>query len=330
MKDKLSIVVPAYNEEGNVRPLYDRLKAALASISPKLKSAEIIFVDDGSTDGTVLRLMEIQDKDPDVKIVRLIRNQGHEVAMVAGMNYAQGDAVVFMDADLQHPPELVPEMVRLWRGGKDIVLTRRTDNAGAGVIYKVCAGIFYRVLNFLSDVKLPRNMPDFRLIDARYIGYLKAFDERDFMFRGVLGMITPLDMENAAVIDFAAPARLSGKSQYNFFKSLKLAINGIMQFSTRPLYLSLWLAIVSGFLAFGLGVHVIIEKYILDNPTPGYATIVTAVVMMGSLNLFILAIIGAYIGKIHIETKKRPLYMAELVEPRTRDRKDDGKNNKRG
>jgi dolichol-phosphate mannosyltransferase len=312
MRNTLSIVVSAYNEEGNVGELYARLKKSLAGTG--LKSFEIIFVDDGSRDGTFARLSALQARDDSVKIGRFSRNMGHEVAMVAGMNNARGEAVVFMDADLQHPPEMVPEMVKLWRGGKDIVLTRRTDNAGTGFLYKVCAGTFYRLLNFLSDVELPKNTPDFRLIDRKYVDYFKTFDERDFMFRGILSMITPLEDKNVATIEFKAPRRLSGESKYGFLKSLRLALNSIMQFSTRPLYLSLWFAILFGMLAAGLGVYVIVEKFMLARPTPGYATIVAAVVFMGATNLFVLAIIGAYIGKIHIETKKRPLYLAELIE----------------
>jgi dolichol-phosphate mannosyltransferase len=330
MRNTLSIVVSAYNEEGNVAELHRQIKAAVAGLG--LKSVEIIFVDDGSRDGTDLRVLELQKKDKAVKLVRLSRNMGHEVAMVAGMNHASGDAVLFMDADLQHPPALVPEMVRLWRGGKDIVLTRRTDNAGTGALYKMCSGAFYSILNFFSDVEIPKNTPDFRLIDRKYADYFKTFDERDFMFRGILSMITSLDAGDVATVEFAAPKRLSGESKYGFLKSLRLALNRIMQFSTRPLYLSLWLAIVFGIMAAGLGVYVIIEKYMRANPTPGYATIVAAVVFMGATNLFVLAIIGAYIGKIHIETKKRPLYLAEFIEAGSGAKRGTGraeKNNKR-
>ena len=335
IRDTLSIVVSAYNEEGNIAELHSRLGKVLAGLG--LRRVEIIFVDDGSTDGTFARAKALQARDRSVKIVRLSKNMGHEVAMVAGMNHASGQGVIFMDADLQHPPALVSEMVKLWRAGKDIVLTKRTDNAGAGLFYKICAGIFYRAINFLSDVDIPKNTPDFRLIDRKYVDYFKTFDERDFMFRGILSMITSLESKAVATVEFSAPKRLSGESKYNFPKSLKLAFNSIMQFSTRPLYLSLWLAIVFGLMAVGLGVHVIVEKYMLAHTVPGYATIVTAVVFMGAMNLFVLAIIGAYIGKIHIEAKKRPLYLAELIEAGGKEKTNAGKgagrdrkNNKRG
>lgn len=324
MKETLSIVISAYNEEGNIKPLYRELQKVIKTLA--LKKVELIFVDDGSKDKTLFYCHELQGKDPNVKIVRLIRNFGHEIAMIAGMNYASGDAVIFMDADLQHPPVYIKKMVRLWQAGHDIVLTRRKDNLSTSSFYKFCAKSFYKLLNFLSDTYVPPSTPDFRLIDRKYIQFLKKFDERDSLFRGTLSWIVSCD--EAATIEFVAPKRASGESKYNFYKSLKLAMNSILQFSVKPLYLSLWLAIISACLAIGLGFYVIVEHFILKNPTPGYATIMATVVFMGSMNLFILAIIGAYIAKIHIESKKRPLYLAELIE--ATQEKSNGKNRKRG
>lgn len=311
MRETLSIVIPAYNEEENIRELYRQLKEVLSTLP--LKSAEIIFVDDGSRDLTFLRCQELQKGDASIKIVRLMRNSGHEIAMTAGMDHASGEAVLFMDADLQHPPLYIPEMVRLWQAGKDIVLTRRKDNPSTSGFYRFCARNFYRLLNFLSDVKVPKNMPDFRLIDQKYINHFKKFDERDFLFRGMLCLVMRPDNPKVAFVDFVANHRFAGTTKYNFFKCLKLAINSIVQFSVRPLYLSLWLAALSGLLALMLGGVAIIEYFVMHSPTPGYTTIVSAVVFMGAMNLFVLAIIGIYIGKIHMETKKRPLYFAELI-----------------
>jgi len=312
MKDSISIIVPAFNEEGNIDELYRRLSRAITA-SP-VKSAEIIFVDDGSTDGTLSKCKALLKTDRRVRIVRLVKNQGHEIAMVAGMDSAKGEGLIFIDADLQNPPELIPEMVKLWREGKDIVLTHRSEYATASWPYRQSSKIFYGVLNFLSDVHVPHNMPDFRLIDRKYVKYLKQFDERDFLFRGVLSLVASLDDDNVATLEFAMQERYSGKTKYSLWKVSKLAANSILQFSTKPLYLSLWLAIIAGFLAVGLGIYVIIERFVQANPLPGHATVVTAVVFMGALNLFILAIIGAYIAKIHVETKKRPLYIADIIE----------------
>lgn len=308
----LSIVISAYNEEGNIKELYRQLKAVLKTLP--IRTYEIIFVDDGSKDKTLYYCHELQQKDDTVKIVHLVRNFGHETAMTAGMDYASGGAVVFMDADLQHPPEYIKQMVDLWLKGNDIVLTRRRDNLQTSKFYKFCSKYFYKILNLLSDTHIPQSTPDFRLIDRKYIDFLKKFNERDTLFRGTLGWIVPLD--KMATIDFIAPQRLSGQSKYNYYKSLKLAVNSILQFSVKPLYLSLWLAVISGIFAIGLGLYVIIEHYVLKNPTPGYATIMATIVFMGSATLFILAIMGAYIAKIHIETKKRPLYLAEFMDGR--------------
>ena len=311
MKKMLSIVVSAYNEEGNVKDLHRQLKPVLDDIGI---AHEIIFVDDGSRDRTLLYCHELQATDPAVKIVRLTKNFGHETAMIAGMEFARGDAVIFMDADLQHPPRYVKDMVRLWQGGEKIVLTRRRKNADAkrgmlGLVYKLCAKIFYWGLNFLSDVKIPEAMPDFRLIDREYIEFLKKFNEHDSMFRGTLSLIC--DVSKLPIIEFDAPARTAGESKYNFITSARLALNSGFQFSTRPLWLALYFALIIGALSVGLGTYVIIERFYLGRPAPGYATIVSAITFTGAVILFVLAIIGTYIGKIHIEAKKRPLYFAE-------------------
>jgi dolichol-phosphate mannosyltransferase len=166
-------------------------------------------------------------------------------------------------------------------------------------------------LNFLSETPLPANGPDFRLLGAKYIRFLKSFNERDYLFRGFLAWGAPLDQ--AAVLDFSAPPRQAGTSKYGFPESLKLALNSILQFSVKPLFLSLWLAALTSLFALGLGVQVVAERYILHNPTPGFATIVMVTLIMGASNLIVLAIIGAYIAKIHLETKKRPPYMADFL-----------------
>lgn len=307
-KDSLSIVVSAYNEEGNVIALYHELKKVLDDV--KLNKSEIIFVDDGSSDKTYEKCCELQKKDKIVKIVHLKRNFGHEIAMTAGMDYATGDAVVFMDADLQHPPHYIKQMVEEWLKGSDIVLTRRMDNVDTSAFYKFCAKSFYKILNMLSDTKIPEKTPDFRLIDRKYIDFLKNFNEQDRLFRGLLSWIMPND--KVKVIDFVAPERLSGESKYNFGKSLQLALNSIVQFSVKPLRFSIYLGLFTAFISGLLGLYVIAEHFIMHRPTPGYATIMTTVIFLGSVQLIVLGIIGEYIGKIHMEVKKRPLYMADF------------------
>ena len=307
MKDSVSVVISAFNEGESVNELHKELVKVMKDLP--LKSYELIFVDDGSTDDTYAKCRKLQQKDKHVRIVHFKRNFGHEIAMTAGMDYAKGDAVIFMDADLQHPPVYIKEMVKYWQEGAEIVLTKRVDNQATSKFYDFCAAAFYKILNFLSDTKIPAKTPDFRLIDRSYIDFLKKFSEHDRLFRGLLSWAMP--NENVKVIDFVAPERFAGTSKYNFRKSLALALNSIVQFSTKPLRLSIYLGLLTACISGLLGLYVIIEHFILKHPTPGYATIMTTVIFIGSVQLIVLGIIGEYIGKIHMEVKKRPLYIAE-------------------
>ena len=317
MPNKLiSIVVSAYNEQDNVGELYKQLQKNMANVTGA--DYELVFVDDGSTDNTVANCKKLQKKDKRVKIVQLKRNFGHEIAMTAGMDYAKGDAVIFMDADLQHPPVYVPQMIKLWQEGNEIVLTKRVDNKETSKLYKWCAKTFYYVLNALSDTAVMESAPDFRLIDRKYVDFLKGFNEQDRLFRGLLSWIMPHD--KVAIIDFTAPERFSGMSKYNFIKSLKLAVNSILQFSVLPLRLATVIGLFGAIFALLMGIYVFVEHFFLHNPTPGYATIMVTVVFLGAVQLICLGIIGEYIGKIHMEVKKRPLYMADYIE--NKDKRD--------
>lgn len=317
MPNKLvSIVVSAYNEQDNVGELYKQLKKNMEDVAGA--DYELVFVDDGSTDNTLANCKKLQKKDKRVKIVQLKRNFGHEIAMTAGMDYAKGDAVIFMDADLQHPPVYIPQMIKLWQEGNEIVLTKRVENKETSKLYKWCAKTFYYVLNLLSDTPVMESAPDFRLIDRKYVDFLKSFNEQDRLFRGLLSWVMPHD--KVAIIDFTAPERFSGTSKYNFVKSLKLALNSIMQFSVLPLRLATVIGLLGAIFALLMGVYVFIEHFFLHNPTPGYATIMVTVVFLGAVQLICLGIIGEYIGKIHMEVKKRPLYMADYIE--NKDKRD--------
>ena len=230
MRETVSVVISAYNEGESVNELHKELGKVMKDLP--LNDYELIFVDDGSKDDTYAKCQKLQSKDKHVKIVHLRRNFGHEVAMTAGMDYAKGDAVIFMDSDLQHPPVYIPKMIELWQQGKEIVLTKRLDNKATSKFYKFCAKTFYYILNKLSDTKIMESAPDFRLLDRKYVNFLKGFNEQDRLFRGLLSWIMPHD--NVAVIDFVAPERFSGESKYNFFKSLHLAVNSIVQFGFGP------------------------------------------------------------------------------------------------
>ena len=318
-KQSLSIVISAYNEQGNIAPLYKSLKKELKPLP--LKEIELIFVNDGSTDATLSECLKLQKKDPSVKIVNLKRNFGHEIAMTAGMDYAKSDAVIFMDADLQHPPSLIPEMVAKWQGGDDIILTKRTDNLDTSRTYKILSKIFFKFLNLISETEIPEKNPDFRLVDKKYITFLKNFSEKDRVFRGLLSWAVP--QKNLCMLSFVAPKRHAGTSKYNLRKSVALAIDSITEFSVKPLRLSIYLGVLTALFAAGLMIYVIAEHFILNKPSSGYATIMTAITFIGAVELIVLGIVGEYIGKIHMEVKKRPLYFAEFLTRSTKNAKTD-------
>jgi dolichol-phosphate mannosyltransferase len=307
-KRTISIVISAFNEEGNINVLYNDICKQI-QISP-LEYYEIIWVNDGSFDGTLSECMKLVDADPKCKIVNLTRNRGHEIAMTAGMDYAKGDGIIFMDADLQHPPEILPKMIELWQQGRDVVLTRRIDNDDDNFISKIMGVIYYSILNFLSDIHIPKQSPDFRLIDRKYVSILQKMDESDRMFRGMLNWI---GVANSATVDFTAPKRHSGKTKYNLRRSLHLALDGIVQFSTRPLRIATYVGILTILFVGIIGAFTLWEYFAKGIPHNGYATTIMTIIFVSSVQLVFLGIIGEYIGRIHLEVKKRPLYFAEFI-----------------
>lgn len=319
-KKTLSIIISAFNEEGNIKPLYDELQKVIPSLD--LQRTDIVFVNDASTDTTLQQMQNLQAKDANVRIVNLLHNAGHEMAMTAGMDNCDTDAIVFMDADLQHPPACILDMVKKWKAGADIVLMNRVNNEDTSALYKFMASCFYKMINLLSDTPIPANAPDFRLIDKKYVAFLKQFREKDRMFRALLYCIMPND--NVETIDFVAPKRVSGESKYNFRKSLSLAVSAITQMSVKPLRLSVYLGLFAALFALIMGIYVFSEYWFLEKPTPGYATLMITVVFIGAVQLIVLGIIGEYIGKISREIRQSPLYLAEVLE--TKDKKN-GKNN---
>ncbi len=315
MTKLISIVVSAYNEETNINELYSQISLYLSKVS-KIKY-EIIFVNDGSTDQTLQVCKKLMQKDNKVKIINFLKNFGHEAAMRAGLDYATGDAVIFMDADLQHPPSLLPEMIKKWQDGHEVVFARCTDNLDKSIFRKAIVKFYYWLINSISDIEISSNMPDFRLIDREYVEHLKKLEEREGMFRAMLMLI---GFSNEAYIDFVAPKRFSGQTHYNFSKSFKLAINSIIQFSIKPLRIATYAGIIAAILSICLGLFTIYEYYYNLTATSGYATIICVVVFVFSIQMIMLGIIGEYIGRIHIESKKRPLYFSQVLE-----NKKDGK-----
>lgn len=307
----VSVVISVYNEENNLLELYQQLQESFQRCKVK---HELIFVNDGSKDNSKAVLLSLVKKDPDVRIVDLSRNFGHEIAMTAGMDHANGDAVIFIDADLQHPPKLISQMIKKWQDGHDIVLTKILDNEDKSWAKKCITLLFYKVMNFLSEIKVPANTPDFRLISRSYVNILKNMREDRRILRG---MLCWLGTEDCAQLEFKAPKRIHGKSNYNFSKSFSLAIDAILQFSIRPLRLSIMFSIICGIASVFFGLWTMYEHWFYDKPTSGYATIVCLITFLFSLQFLIIGIIGEYIGRIHIESKNRPLYFARIIDSKS-------------
>jgi len=261
---KISIIVSIYNEEQNIPILLPQLNMMLNNFhkTNKLEN-EIICINDGSKDLSLAKLQEEQNNNPNIKIVNFTRNFGHEIAMTAGMNYASGDAALFMDGDMQNPPEIAQQMIDTWIvNGYDIVLSKR-KNYKVGFIHSILSKIFYKTLNFLSDVTFDNNYPDFRLISKKYIDRIKAINEQERMFRGIL---TWIGITNHTIIEFDVPERLHGKSNYNLFLYFNLGLNGILQFSIKPLRILTLFAIFCCFASGIYAVYVFFDHFINNKP----------------------------------------------------------------
>lgn len=306
MGKKISIVISVYNEGENVIPLYEALSGELSDYS-----VEILFVNDGSTDKTLDNLLRLYDSDNRVKIVNLSRNFGHEVAMTAGMDHASGEAIVFMDGDFQHPPEVVPVLIERWRKGAKVVLTHRISNGDSTLFSRMTGKFFYHILNRLSEVHISADYPDFRLLDSKYVSMLKKLDERNRVFRAMLNWIGPKEI---SVVGFHAPGRREGHSHYAFSHKVALAFDGIIQFSIKPLRIATILGLGFAMLALLLGLWTG-SRYFMNphQTTTGYYTIVLAIISLGAVQLLILGVLGEYIGRIHQEVKRRPLYIADFL-----------------
>ena len=307
----VSIVISLYNEESNLVKLFQELFKVEMALKDVV-TFEYMCVNDGSTDATLQTLQTLTSTYPNINIYNLYRNFGHEVAMSAGMDNAQGDCVVFMDGDLQHPPYLVEEMVRSWLNGHQVVLTKKISNdVEKSYMYTIFSKTFYWVIDKLSDIKIPKNYPDFRLLSRKHIDTLKTMNENDRMFRGLLNYI---GYANCKVLEFEVPKRFSGNTKYNFRKSFGLAIDSIMQFSIKPLRFAIYIGVLTAFISTMLGAYTFFDYMLFDVKRTGYATTLIVTIFMNSIQLVVLGIIGEYIGKIHLEVKKRPLYFGELVE----------------
>lgn len=300
----LSIIIPIYNEEKCICALWERLR--LLEQRMEEYSFEFIMVNDGSSDRSLSLLKEIAGHHRNVKLISFSRNFGHQIAISAGIEHAQGEAVVVMDADLQDPPELVFEMVSKYQEGHDIVYAVRRERRGETFAKKKSAEWFYRTVNRLSSIPIPRNTGDFRLMSRRAVDSLNSMKEKD---RFVRGMISWIGFKQTG-IEFDRDPRVAGETKYPFRNMLKFAFDGILSFSNVPLRLATWFGFATSFFAVFYIFIVLIKKF-MGYTLPGYASIMVSILFLGGVQLITIGILGEYIGRIYNEAKARPLYIIE-------------------
>ncbi|MFC7345182.1 glycosyltransferase family 2 protein [Chryseobacterium zhengzhouense] len=301
---KISIVIPAHNEEGNVALVHQKIKEVFDGLSNY--DFEIIFINDGSRDNTQQKLEELSAKYDEVKFIEFSRNFGHQPAVKAGMDNADGNAVISMDGDLQHPPELIPEMIQKWEEGFDIVYTIRTYPKQISYFKRKTSDFFYKILSSLSDVNLTKGGgSDFRLMDANTVEVMRKFNEDDLFLRGLTSWMG----FKQTGIDFTANERIAGESSYNLKKMVTFAFTGITAFSVKPLYIAAYLGFLfSALSVVGYGFYVI-YSFIAKTEISGWASLIMTIVFFGGLQLIILGIMGIYLGKIFKQVKERPNYI---------------------
>jgi dolichol-phosphate mannosyltransferase len=295
---KLSIVIPSYNEEGNIAPLFGQIREALSGID-----FECIFVDDGSSDGTFEAIRRLAAEDERVHGISLSRNFGHQTALTAGLQQAKGDLVVMMDADGQHPPQVILQMLEEQKKGFEIVNTRRVDTAGAGAGKKLSSNLYYKLINLLSDVRIEPASSDFRLMTRKAVDAFLKFEEKERFTRGLVSWMG----FKQSIIAYKAPERMSGKSKYTLGKMIRFAFVGITSFSSKPLKFSMYAGIFSLIFGFIYSVYIII-RYVQGNTITGWASMMMVILFLGGIQLLSLGIIGEYIAGIFNEAKRRPLY----------------------
>lgn len=305
-KSLLSIVVPVYNERQALPVLYDRVQAVLQSLSME---NELILVDDGSKDGSDNWIADLALRVPNVRAVRLSRNFGKEAALTAGIDHANGDAVIILDADLQDPPELIPQMLKAWHEGADVVAMKRRSRAGESFTKKTSAHFFYRLLNRISDTDIPEDTGDFRLMSRKAVNALAALPERNRYMKGLFAWIgLP-----TTVIEYDRAPRAAGQSQWNYLSLFRLAFEGITSFSIAPLRLATLAGATTALLGILFAGWIVIKTLVLGEPTPGYPSLIALITFLGGVQLISIGLLGEYMGKTYFEAKQRPVYLVRDV-----------------
>ena len=304
----LSVVVPVFNEQEALPAFHRRLVAALVTVEG---GWEVVYVDDGSTDATPRVLRELQVIEPAVAIARFSRNFGKEAAMTAGLRLAHGSAVVVIDADLQHPPEAIGSMLQAWRDGADVVNMRRSSRDGEAWLKRVCARMFYRTINRVSEVPIPADVGDFRLLSRRAVDALNRLDERTRFMKGLFAWIGYREV----TLDYDVQERVAGATKWRYGKLWSFALEGITSFSVAPLKLASYAGFASALGAFLYALSFLIQTLLVGEPVRGFPTLIVTILLLGGLQLMATGILGEYLGRLFIETKRRPLYLLDDYRP---------------
>ncbi|HEY4181753.1 MAG TPA: glycosyltransferase family 2 protein [Kofleriaceae bacterium] len=306
---QVDIVVPAFNEAVSIPVLYERLSAMAAG--EKKHDFRFLIVDDGSKDETPNVVRKLSMVDPRVKLYQLSRNFGHQAALSAGLDHADGDAVIFLDADLQHPPEVVPTLLRKWEEGAQIVDTKRIENNHRAKLSGAMSNTFYRVINLLSEVQLEQGTGDFRLLDRSAANALRQVKERARFLRGLVQWIG----FRHALVEYLPESRFAGETKFSFSSLLRLAFDGLYSFSSVPLRVATWLGGITTSGAFLYGLYVLYEKFFTDNLIAGWTSLMVVTLFIGGATLVVLGILGGYIGRIYEEVRARPVYLLQEQPP---------------
>lgn len=301
--DKITLLIPCYNEQEVLEQLWLRLNTILGEISAV--SFEILFINDGSTDNTLHVIKKLAAQHPQISYLDLSRNFGKELAMIAGLDYADSDAVIIMDADLQHPPELIPEMIAYWKEGYDDVCAKRRQRTGESFIRRWAANTFYSLLQKISTIKIQEHVGDFRLLDRRCVEAIKLMRETQRYTKGIFSWIGYRKKE----ILFDSAMRAAGTTKWSWLKLINLAIEGITSFTTFPLRLSSIAGLVISLISFAYMGWIIFNTLIFGDPVQGFPTLVSIILFLGGIQLIFLGVIGEYLARVFNETKRRPLYL---------------------
>ena len=308
MSQFLSVIVPVHNESAVLSNFHSRMTAVMEESG---YAYEMVYVDDGSSDDSLVQLGAIRDGDARVAVLELSRNFGKEVAISAGLDHARGDAVILIDADLQDPPELIPTFLREWQNGYDVVYGKRIDRRGESRTKMLSARWFYRILNYLSDVEIPEDVGDFRLLSRRAVEALTALPERHRYMKGLYAWIG----FPQKAIPYVREPREAGYSKWNYWRLWNFALEGITSFSDVPLKIATYMGVVTSGFAMVYALFLLVRTIIWGNPVPGYPSLIIVVLFLGGVQLICLGIIGEYLARTYRETKGRALYFVKGFHP---------------